>query len=193
MRVAFCGGFGDGRATRVGEAEDFGDFVEPLADGVVAGGADDFEVIMALHVDDLGVATGDDGGEKRKFWLMAAEPVSVDVGFEVVSRIEGDIVDDGNSAGGESADKERADEAGGVSDGDGVKVFYGQVGVGESLVDDGEDGFDMATGGNFGNDATVGGMDVDLRDDNIREDGLAILNNGGGSFVAGGFDTQNFH
>ena len=80
-----------------------------------------------------------------------------------------------------------------MSDGNGVKVFYGEVGVGESLVDDWEDGFDMTTGGNFGNDATVGRVDVDLRDNNIREDGLAILDDSGSSFVARRLDSQNFH
>ena len=61
-----CSGLGDGGAAGVGEAEDFGDFVEAFADGVVAGGADDFEIVMFFHIDDLGVATRDDEGEEGK-------------------------------------------------------------------------------------------------------------------------------
>ena len=54
--IAIFGGCGDGGAAGVGEAEDFGDFVETLADGVVAGGADDFEGVVGRHVENLGVA-----------------------------------------------------------------------------------------------------------------------------------------
>lgn len=59
-RVTIESGLGDGRAARVGKAEDLGDFVEAFTDGVVAGGADDVELVMGRHVDDLGVAAGDD-------------------------------------------------------------------------------------------------------------------------------------
>lgn len=57
VRVAILGTFGDGGTTRVGKAEDFGDFVEAFADGIVAGSADDFELIVGGHVDNLGVTT----------------------------------------------------------------------------------------------------------------------------------------
>ena len=70
FRVAGFGGGGDGGAAGVGEAEDFGDFVEAFADGVVEGGADDVEVVVAGHADDLGVAAGDDEGEEGKFWCF---------------------------------------------------------------------------------------------------------------------------
>ncbi len=65
-RVAIESGLGDGRAARVGKAEDLGDFVEAFTDGVVAGGANDVELIMSGHVDDLSVAARDDKGEERE-------------------------------------------------------------------------------------------------------------------------------
>ena len=99
FRVAVLGGSRDGWAARVGQAENFGGLVETFADGVVARGADDFEVVVTLHVDDLGVTAGNDGGEKWEFGLVAAEPVGVDMGFEVVSRVEWDVVYDGDGAG----------------------------------------------------------------------------------------------
>ena len=64
--VAFGCGSGDGGAAGVGETEDFGDFVEAFADGVVQGGADDVEVVVLLHFDDLGVAAGNYKGQKRE-------------------------------------------------------------------------------------------------------------------------------
>ena len=55
---------------------------------------------MAIHVDKLRVASGYDGGYKGEFWLMATEPVGVNVRFKVVSWVEGDVINYGNSTGG---------------------------------------------------------------------------------------------
>ena len=105
VRVTSCGGLSHGWAARVGKAKDFGDLIEAFTNGIIAGSADNFEMIMAFHVDDLGVATGNHSGKKRKFWRVAAEPVSVDVGFEVMSRVEWLVVQDGFGACGERAYK----------------------------------------------------------------------------------------
>lgn len=58
-RVAVFGGFGNRRPAWVGKTKDFGDFIEAFADGIVVSGADDFEVIMLGHSDDLGVTARD--------------------------------------------------------------------------------------------------------------------------------------
>ena len=64
-----------------------------------------------------------------------------------------------------------------MGDGDGVDfrpvvltVFGFKFGVREGLVDDGEDGFEVVSGCNFGDDAAVGLKDVDLGDDDVREE-----------------------
>lgn len=51
----------------------------------------------------------------------------------------------------------------------------------------------MGAGGDFGNDTTVSGMDVDLGNNDIRQNMDAVLNNGGGSLVARALNSQNFH
>lgn len=56
---AVAGG-GDIGATGVGKTENFGDFVETFADGIVAGGADDLEGVVGRHMNNLGMATRDD-------------------------------------------------------------------------------------------------------------------------------------
>ncbi len=66
LRIAVFSTSGDSGTARVGKAEDLGDFVETFADGVVAGGADDFEMVVGGHVEDLGVAAGDNEGEERE-------------------------------------------------------------------------------------------------------------------------------
>ena len=59
MGVAGFGSFGDGGAAGVGEAEDFGYFVEAFSYGVVAGGGYYFEGGVGGYFYYLGVASGD--------------------------------------------------------------------------------------------------------------------------------------
>lgn len=115
------------------------------------------------------------------------------MGFEVVHGVKGFVPEDGESAGGEGADEERAEEAGGVGDGDIIDVVFGEVGVSKGLVDDGEDGFEVGASGDFGNDAAVGSKNIDLGDDDVAEDAGLVCDDGGGGFVAGGFDSENIH
>ncbi len=60
MGVTTESSLGDGGTSRVGKTEDFGDFVEDFADGVVVGSADNFERIVVGHVNELGVTAGYD-------------------------------------------------------------------------------------------------------------------------------------
>ena len=53
VRIAELSCFGDGRAARVGQANDFGDLVERLADSVVLGLADESVVAVILEQDKL--------------------------------------------------------------------------------------------------------------------------------------------
>ena len=59
-------------------------------------------------------------------------------------------------------------------------------------MDDGEDGFDVGAGGDFGDDAAVGLVEVDLGDDDVAQDFGAVLHYGGGGFVTAGFDAEDF-
>ena len=63
VRVTLEGGLSNGGAAWIGETEDFGDFVEDFADGVVTSAADNMEIVVVSHVDNLGVTTGDDESE----------------------------------------------------------------------------------------------------------------------------------
>ena len=49
-----------------------------------------------------------------------------------------------------------------MSDGDSIEVREAKLSVAEAAVHDGQDSLDVRAGGDFGNDATVGSMDVDL-------------------------------
>ena len=51
----------------------------------------------------------------------------------------------------------------------------------------------MLAGSEFRDDTAVSRMQIDLRGNNIRKNLPAILDDGGGSFVAGSLDSENQH
>ena len=58
--IAELGRLGNGRAARVGQANDFGDLVERLADGIVLGLTDELIVAVVLEQDELRMPARDD-------------------------------------------------------------------------------------------------------------------------------------
>ena len=191
--VAFERNSGNSRATWVGESENFGDFIENFADSIVASATDDMKVVVALHIYNLRMTAGNDEGEERKFRFVATQPVGVDVRFEMMGRVKRNVVKKGGSAGGEGADKKGTDETWGMSDGNGVNVGPVELSVSKGLVKDGVDGFDMRASGNLGNNATVGGMNIDLRNDDIGKNAVAIFDDGRCGFVTRTLNSKNAH
>lgn len=80
-----------------------------------------------------------------------------------------------------------------MSDRNGIDAVNGFAGFGEGLFDDGIDGLNVTASGDFGNNATIFGVNVDLRHDNIGQDFLSVLDDCGGGFVARRFNPKNFH
>jgi len=78
-----------------------------------------------------------------------------------------------------------------VGDGDGVDLVEGEVGLLEGFAEDGEDVLDVGAAGDFGDDAAVFGVEMGLGGDDVAEDFVAVGDDGGGGFVAGGFEAQN--
>ena len=191
--IAFECGASNSGATWVGETENFGDFIENFADGIVASAADDMKVVVVLHIYNLRMAAGNDEGEERKFRFVATQPVGVDVRFEMMGRVKWNVVKNGGSASSEGADKKGADEAWSMSDGNGVNVGPIELSVSEGLVKDGVDGFDMGASGNLGNNATVGGMNIDLRNDDVGKNAVAIFDDGRCGFVTRTLNSKNAH
>ena len=151
------------------------------------------KVVVALHIYNLRMTAGNDEGEERKFRFVATQPVGVDVRFEMMGRVKRNVMQNGGSAGSEGADKKGADEAWGMSDGNGVNVGPIELSVSEGLVKDGVDGFDMRASGDLGNNATVGGMNIDLRNDDVGKNAVAIFDDGRCGFVTRTLNSKNAH
>ena len=102
MRITRFSELGNSRATRIRKAENFGDFIEAFTDGIVTGRGDDFEMIVMFHADDLSMAAGNNESKERKFRFFG-EPVGINMGLKVMHWIEGDVMQNADSASGESA------------------------------------------------------------------------------------------
>ena len=103
------------------------------------------------------------------------------------------IVNDGEGAGGERADEQRADQAGRVGDGDGVDIPPSAISIGQGFFNDRVDNFQVAASSDFRDDAAVFGMDVDLGIDHIRKQAFAVFNDRRRCFIAAGLNSQNPH
>ena len=176
----------EGGSAGIFVAEELADFVVGFAGGVVAGAAEEFVSKIGFAAVEVGVASADDESERREFGFGVFKEDGVDVAFEVVDGDEGDFAGEGEGLGEGDADEEGADEAGALSDGDGVD---GDVGLGEGLLDDGDDGAEVFAGGEFGNDAAETLVGIELGGDDGGENLASVGDDGGGRFVTGGFKT----
>ena len=64
--------------------------------------------------------------------------------------------------------------------------------MGEGFADDRDDLAEVFAGGEFGDDSAVFSVDVDLGGDDVGKDVTAVGDDGGGGFVAGRFDGEDF-
>ncbi|MFT6239685.1 MAG: hypothetical protein ACJAQT_001766 [Akkermansiaceae bacterium] len=114
--------------------------------------------------------------------------------FHVVDAIEGLFGSGGESFGvGESYEK-RGCEAGAAGGGEGGDVIEGEAGFIEGLLDEGADALGVITAGDLGDDASEFAVDLDLgRDERSEKFRLTMIavDNGDGSFIAGGFDGED--
>ena len=63
-------------------------------------------------------------------------------------------------------------------------------GLPQRLVDDGQQPLQVGAGRDLGHDAAEARVQVGLRGDDVGEDGRLVGEDGGGGFVAGGFDGE---
>ena len=157
------GEFGDFGTAGEGESEEASGFIEGFAGGVIEGAAEALVVAVVAHEDEVGVASGDDEAEGGEVdWGAFDEPVGVDVSFEVVDAEEGEVASEGDGFAEAVSDEEGAGEAGAAGGANGLDVIEGGAGFGEGFAHDGGDLAEVFAAGDFGHDAAVAGVEVDL-------------------------------
>ena len=94
---------GNSWAARIGKAKNFGDFIEAFTDSIITGRGDNFKMIMGGHTDNLSVAARNDEGKERKFRFFG-EPIGINMRFKMMYWVEGDVMQNADSASGKSTD-----------------------------------------------------------------------------------------
>lgn len=201
MGVAVGGESVDPGATGIAETEQLGDLVVGLAGGVVHGAA--YVAVVpgvvggaAAREIEMGMTTGDDQRQQRE-WdgsvpaMLCLHEDGVNVALKMVDGDEGLAGSEGQRLGIKDADQERSGETGALRDGDGVKVFEADAGLGHGGADDRDDVAQMLAAGELGDDAAIVGVQGDLAGDDVGQGLRTGANDGGGGLVAGGFDAED--
>lgn len=207
--VVAPGGFGDGEAVGAGitgaggafnrgtarerQAEHAPDFIEGFASGIVDGAAQALIAPMRAHQQQLAVPARSYQRQKREVRLgeIRRQPQGIDMPLQVVDAQQGQAGHQRQALGEIDADQQRAHQPRSLGDGDGVKGVIAQRGLPQRFCDNGADSFGMGAGGELGEDAAILGVQVNLRGDDSAFDVVPVLDDGGGGFVAGGFDGED--
>lgn len=114
--------------------------------------------------------------------------------FDMVGGEEGFAQGHGEGFGEGGAHEECGGEAGASGGGDGVEVFGFDTCLGEGVVHDDGEAFQMGAAGELGHHAFEGGVFGVLRVEDIAEDlARGGIHHGGGGFIAAGFDGEDLH
>src|SRR5512139_2390720 len=117
------------------------------------------------------MASGGEEGDIRIAEIRMVQVSCKDVPFAVVHTDEGDAQRKSHGLGRGNADKERADEAGGMGDGDEVDVRDLHRRLLQRGADHGHEVPEVLPGGELGHHAAVLLVKLHLRRDNVRQDG----------------------
>ncbi len=152
---------------------------------------------MILHHDEVGVAPRNDQAEcrqsRRGSTAGIIQPVGIDVPFEMVDPDERKVVGISQALRGVDADQQRSCEPRTVCYGDSAELLPANTGLHHSGVNDGNNRLQMLARCNLWHNATVAGVHLGLRSHGIRENLVAVFNNGRRRLVARCFYAEYQH
>ena len=125
--------------------------------------------------------------------MLFGDEVCVDVGFDMMNRVQRFLMGEGKCSRGECPDEERANKSWCIGDGDRIDIMPGTLCVAQCFCDDRIDHFDMASCGHFGNNDSILGMDIYLRMNHITEKPRTVFDDSGRRFITTTFNSQNLH
>ncbi len=188
------------RTAGVAEGKELRDFVVGFAGSVIARLRDFFvgegwlRRILRDFVKNC-VAAGNDEADGGKFGplpcSMRFEEDGVDVAFEMIYRDQRLVERLGQRFGVSDADEERADEAGALGHSDGVDVLEPKIRFCKSFADDRHDLAKVFARREFGNNAAVLTVNIDLGGDDGGEDFAAVGDDGCSGFIARRLDAED--
>ena len=174
------------------QAQHLGCLVEGLADGIVDGGA---ETAIAPHPFDdqqLAMATRDQQHQIRKSHVVG-KPRRQGVPLQVVDCKKRQVMDSGNGLGRGHPDQEAADETRPGGGGDAVQLSEFDLRFGQGLGNQAVDVVKVGSCRDLGYDAAEGAVFIDLGQHPVGYDVAFAIDDGGGGFVATGFNSEDDH
>ncbi len=191
LGVALLGEAVDEDASGIAEAQELRDFIKGFASGVVLGAAEELVISETFNTQKQSVATTDDeGGVGRDG--VAAEKWGEQMALDVVHGEEGFGRTESQSLGQRGSNEEGGCEAGAGGGGDGIELGKIEARIFHGPINDQRSAGMVVARGDFGNHAAELGMNFRLAENLVREHAVEAGQNGGGGFVAGGFDGEDF-
>ena len=180
------------RAAGEGQAQQTPDLVEGLAGGVVARAAQPPVAAVPRHQQQFGMPARDEQRQQRESRLVLhGGPGGIHVALKVVDAQQRQVGAQRQALRVVHADQQRTDEARSARYGDGVHGGQRRGGLRQGLVHDRRNGLHVGARGQFGEDAAVAGVQLDLRGDDVGEDFASVAHDGRRRLVAGGLDTED--
>ena len=197
-RIPLLGQAIEGRTPGVGQADQFGDFVEAFPGRVIDCGAEQMMSQLGLEVDQQGVPAADD---ERNVWLkrfevrarrVAGNPRRVQVRFVMVNADKRFAQSERDGLGSFETDHQRAGQPGPARRGGGIHFRRRNLCCAQRRLRDRNQVAQMLARSQLGDNAAVGGMEIDLGGDRVGQHS-PVSNHRGAGFIAGSFEGQNSH
>ena len=144
---------------------------------------------VVLHFHDVAVAAGGHQAEEGRLEFRMGEVERRDVAAQMMHRYQRFVGRVGQPFGEVHAHEHGPDEAGRKGDGHGVHVVDGLAGIQQGLFHGGADELAVAAAGDLRHDAAVQRLFFYAGGDDVAQQVPAILHQGCGGLVAGGFDS----
>ena len=181
-------------AAGIGQAEQFGGFVERLAGSIVKRFAEQRIVADARDAHELRVAAGNEQGDERKGRRSRREQRREQVAFKMMDGNDRHAQGGGQPFGKSDADEQGARQSRPLRIGNGGDFVQCPFAFTQHLPQQGNRAPDMVARGQFGHDAAIVLMHADLTVQGVCEQAvMRRIVEGETGFIAGGFDSKNQH
>ena len=181
------------RSAGIGQAEQLRTFVESLARRIVTRLAEQRVRTDRARLDQHGVTAGHQQRQMRKRRRIGLEQRREQMPLEMVNADRRHAPGIGQRTRECRATEQRADQSGSGGVRDAVDVRSRGSRPRQRRLDQRQQALHVVARGKLGHHATVNTVQIDLREQLVREQPAVRVEHGGGGLVAGGFDGQNAH
>ena len=162
MRIALIGKTVECRASWIGHADHSSDLVKGFSDRIITRLSDHGKIRIVGNVVEGGMSARDHQGGKWGLQVSMLQISGGNVGFDVIDGNQGNMIGIRQGFSKIYANQKRTDQSRVGCDRDRAYVRQRNARNLQRLISDARDGFDMGTAGNFGYDASLKTMSLNL-------------------------------